>query len=167
MTAHAMKGDRERCLAAGMDGYITKPIRAEQFLAVVEGRNLTADRPEPEGSGEARPGVAEEVFDLPEALARARGKRALLRKMAELFLADCPGLLTEIRTALAAGDRADAGAGRPPDEGVRRQPERPRVVGAAGRLEEIARDDHLAEADAACAELEDEVGHLEHALEIV
>ena len=38
MTAHAMKGDRERCLAAGMDGYISKPIRAEQFLAVVEGR---------------------------------------------------------------------------------------------------------------------------------
>ncbi|HVK37073.1 MAG TPA: response regulator [Candidatus Kapabacteria bacterium] len=37
VTAHAMKGDRERCLDAGMDGYISKPIRAEELFALVEG----------------------------------------------------------------------------------------------------------------------------------
>jgi|SRR5579862_7776076 len=36
MTAHAMKGDKERCLAAGMDGYISKPIRAESLINVIE-----------------------------------------------------------------------------------------------------------------------------------
>ena len=42
MTAHAMKGDRERCLESGMDGYITKPIRIDELLALVE--NLSATR---------------------------------------------------------------------------------------------------------------------------
>ena len=36
MTAHALKGDRERCLAAGMDGYVAKPIRARELLHVIE-----------------------------------------------------------------------------------------------------------------------------------
>ena len=49
MTAHAMKGDEERCLAAGMDGYVSKPIEVEQLLAVID-RVLSATlvvRPEP------------------------------------------------------------------------------------------------------------------------
>ena len=107
------------------------------------------------------------VFDLPGALARARGKRPLLKKMAELFLADCTGLLDQIRAALAAGDGPTLERAAHRIEGPAANLSAPRVVGAAGRLEEIARQGHLAEADATCAELEDEVVHLEHALEIV
>jgi CheY-like chemotaxis protein len=36
MTAHAMRGDQERCLAAGMDGYIAKPIRAQELIDLLE-----------------------------------------------------------------------------------------------------------------------------------
>lgn len=37
MTAHAMKGDRERCLAAGMDGYIAKPVKSADLFEAIEG----------------------------------------------------------------------------------------------------------------------------------
>jgi two-component system sensor histidine kinase/response regulator len=43
MTAHAMQGDRERCLAAGMDGYISKPINSSELTELLE-RFLAATR---------------------------------------------------------------------------------------------------------------------------
>jgi DNA-binding response OmpR family regulator len=58
MTAHAMKGDRERCLAAGMDGYIPKPIRAERFLSVVEGWPVPSRVKEAPGEDGDRPSEA-------------------------------------------------------------------------------------------------------------
>ena len=79
------------------------------------------------------------VFDLEEALARARGKRALLRKMAELFLADCPGLLGRIRTALAAGDGPALERAAHRMKGSAANLSAARVVEVAGRLEEIGR----------------------------
>lgn len=47
MTAHAMKGDQERCLAGGMDGYVSKPIRTSEFFAIIEKLTGTS-RPKPE-----------------------------------------------------------------------------------------------------------------------
>jgi CheY-like chemotaxis protein len=42
MTAHAMRGDQERCLAAGMDGYISKPIRVKELIALLERFSVVA-----------------------------------------------------------------------------------------------------------------------------
>ena len=97
-----MKGDRERCLAAGMDAYVSKPIRAAELFEAI-GRLLSADvkgakeRPVPEGPQGA-------VLDLDTALGVVDGDRELFGQMAQWFLSLCPKLLGEIRDSILRGD---------------------------------------------------------------
>jgi len=100
MTAHAMKGDRERCLAAGMDGYLAKPIRAEDLYEVVEADTAGLPRPssEPPAREPAKP------FDVAEALDRMGGSRELLLDVLGIFFEECPTLMGQMGEALAARD---------------------------------------------------------------
>ncbi|OHB83965.1 MAG: hypothetical protein A2V98_14165 [Planctomycetes bacterium RBG_16_64_12] len=109
MTAHAMKGDRERCLEAGMDEYIAKPIRASLVFNTIEAVLGTPvaekTRPELQASSERPlPEQAEGVLDWSEALQALRGDRALLRAVVEAVLEESPRLMTAIRHAIDAGD---------------------------------------------------------------
>jgi signal transduction histidine kinase/CheY-like chemotaxis protein/streptogramin lyase len=99
MTAHAMKGDRERCLNAGMDSYISKPVQAQQivdtlnqYLLIVE-RSADIDRSEDEAP-----------FNPAFALDRAEGDHVLLERMVKLFIDQSAKLLPEMAKALAIGD---------------------------------------------------------------
>ena len=105
MTAHAMKEDRERCLAAGMDAYSSKPIRVrelKQAIANLTGRADSAKACEPSVS------PPEEVakIDRVALLAGFDGNRSLLHEISEVFLNDYPRLLAEIQEAIRAGDPA-------------------------------------------------------------
>jgi signal transduction histidine kinase/DNA-binding response OmpR family regulator len=86
MTAHAMTGDRDRCIAAGMDGYLSKPITPKILFDVVE-----------EGSGGVKP--APGVFG-GGGVDPLAGDTDLQAGTTELFLRECPLRLAEIRSAI-------------------------------------------------------------------
>jgi CheY-like chemotaxis protein len=104
MTAHAMKGDRERCLAAGMDDYLAKPLRPEQLDAVLE-RWLQTPAAAPEAAPEPEPGPAAMAL-VDEARARVfrEDYPEIVDQLIELFQDSTPPLLRELREGVAAGD---------------------------------------------------------------
>jgi CheY-like chemotaxis protein len=101
MTANAMSGDRERCLQAGMDGYVSKPIRAEEMFNSIE-QALSGGIFTAEIVAQTGPGPAAE-FDYSAALARA--DQEVLEIIGDLVLEDCPRLLSDLVKAVAEGDQ--------------------------------------------------------------
>jgi CheY-like chemotaxis protein len=100
MTAHAMASDRERCLAAGMDGYLSKPIDTGQLFAAVE-----AEPSQSAGSStsdDAAGGLA--TFDETALRHRLSDDRELMTEVIRLFLDDMPTRLTAIREAVTGRD---------------------------------------------------------------
>jgi HPt (histidine-containing phosphotransfer) domain-containing protein len=102
MTAHALVGDRERCLSAGMDDYICKPIEPPLLFAALE-RVMTGQPSLGEVPSMPAPN-SDKIIDLPAALARIDGDADLLLDVLGLFRRDCPKLLDDIREAVAQDD---------------------------------------------------------------
>lgn len=101
MTAYAMKGDRERCLEAGMDAYVSKPIDPKQLYATLASLLPGTSRKEVEVSA---PATAEPLVDPVVALARVGGDEKLLRELVMMFRRECPGWLESVRQAIERGD---------------------------------------------------------------
>jgi CheY-like chemotaxis protein/HPt (histidine-containing phosphotransfer) domain-containing protein len=106
MTANAMQGDRELCLTAGMDDYISKPIRTEDLIRALE-RSVPAARLPRETARVSAPEPAPRILDrgvLTRLQADLGGNdTAIVDELIDLFLADTPQLLVEMQKALADG----------------------------------------------------------------
>ncbi len=116
MTAHAMKGDRERCLAAGMDAYVSKPLRPGELYDVLD-RIATAGGAGRDGAADTAPELAR--FDMDAALDRVDGDAGLMRELVELFLEECRRADAGHPPGDRRSRRAGARAGRALLQGIR------------------------------------------------
>ncbi len=101
MTAYAMKGDREKCLAEGMDGYLAKPIKGSELYSAIE--NLSANFGALEKESDDSPRTTR-VVDLQSLLEGLGDDRILLKQVLDIFREDCPKLMRDIRSAYERGD---------------------------------------------------------------
>jgi two-component system sensor histidine kinase/response regulator len=107
MTAHAMRGDRERCLEAGTDEYVSKPINSQRLEEAI----VKVIRPTTDAVGNHRQIANEPVmpatptaWNMEDTLERLGGDQALFDEVMGIFLRDVPQHLTALQQALAGGD---------------------------------------------------------------
>jgi two-component system sensor histidine kinase/response regulator len=151
MTAHAMKGDRERCLEAGMDGYVAKPIQAAELFAALEGISAA-----PANVPQALEPVEAGLVDWAAALKQVGGDAELLRDLLGVFLEELPRWLAALHEAVAEGNAATVRQLAHTVKGSLGQFGTGKAYEAATRLETLGHDGTLADADAALAGLERE-----------
>ena len=157
LTARATQEDQDRCLEAGMDGCLSKPVRADELLAVVEGMLFATASP---AVGELIDRPSEAVFDRSAALSYVDGDIGLLREMAELFLADYPQQMAKIQAAIANGDSQALMRGAHSLKGVVATFAAKATSEAALRLEMMGENGDLLAAREVYAVLEAEISRL-------
>jgi two-component system sensor histidine kinase/response regulator len=164
MTAHAMKGDRERCLAAGMDDYVSKPLRMEEVSAAIE-RQLEPekDRGGPAATTDASTAdddLGSVVLDQAGALSRLGGDEVMFNEFLFLLLDGAESDMAELGVAVEADDAVGVERLAHGLKGGAASLGADRVRDAAYRLELIGRDGDLGEARPALALLREELNRL-------
>ena len=163
MTAHAMSGDRERGLEAGMDAYVSKPLHPHELVDAVE-RAARPPRAETSVAPSQSPPASDVVFDMAHAGARLGGDRQLLREMIAIFRAEAPALQASIAKAAAEENFDALRRAAHALKGALGTLDAPRAFRAAAQLEDAARQADRSRIGPAIADLEQEMIALRRAL---
>ena len=156
MTAHAMKGDRERCLKIGMDGYISKPLQPSELFDTVESLATNTS------NGDDQP--SEQVFNLDAAYGNVGGDQGLMQELIEVFVAEYPPALERIRTAITSQDAKGLNKAAHYLKGTIGVFATTSAFTAAERLEHLGDSGSLIGANETLAELEEALAKLHPAL---
>ena len=167
MTAHAMEGDRERCLEAGMNDYVTKPV-SPQALAEALARWLPGEDTARPTEQSAEPAAAQEaetpVFDRSGMLARLMDDEDLARAVVGGFLEDMPRQIDSLRSYLDAGDAEGAVRQAHTIKGASANVGGERLRAAAFEMEKSARAGNLEEVTSRLPDLESRFARLKEAM---
>ena len=153
MTAHAMKGDKERCLEAGMDGYIAKPVSSREIEEMIA-KALDAKTEETPPQG--RPATWEPT----KALERVDGDEKLLREIVTIFLEETPKLLDRLRRGIEEDNSKAVETAAHSLKGELSYLGMPGISQKARELEEMGRNRNLKHAGELSGVLETEVSVL-------
>ena len=185
MTANAMKGDRESCLEAGMDEYVSKPLHPQELFDAMAralagkpsaspppmnegGRSLDLNRAEVADSSNSPPaavGNHAAAMDLNDALKRLGGKPKLFLELSGMFLERCPGYTRDLREALAGQDAEALASHAHSLKGVLGLFAADPAFELARRLETIGMSGDLTTAEPTLVELESELLRLNEAIQ--
>jgi signal transduction histidine kinase/DNA-binding response OmpR family regulator len=167
MTAHAMKGDRERCIEAGMDGYVSKPISSKEVAEAIagtlhlQGENAPVLRLDVKQAAAPPPDAASRiVWKMAETLERLGGDEKLFHEVIEIFLDDVPKHMDSLRRAIAAGDAEAVEGAAHTLKGELGYLGISEVSQKARQLEEYGRNSDLQFAASLCATLASELSDL-------
>jgi two-component system, sensor histidine kinase and response regulator len=161
MTAHAMKGDRERCLQAGMDGYLSKPVHAPDLVEVLIHHSGHGD-PSPPPASESAP-LSGPVFDRENVLANLGDDEDLLAQLIVMYSEDEPRMLAEIDMAIRTGDAEALHSAAHALKGAVSNFCASRAQAKAQQLERLGREKRLADTPAILDELRNELAALREA----
>lgn len=154
MTAHAMAGDAEKYLSAGMDGYVSKPVRAGFLRAEIDrlARPHLSELPGPNHQEEEF--MPNTIFDLPELLARVENDRELMRDLLQIFKEEFPRHLQALRDAVDSLDSQKVATEAHTLKGMLSNLAASSAAGAAARLEQLGRSREVGEFQEACSSFE-------------
>jgi len=168
MTALVMKGDKERCLAAGMDGYLPKPIRSQELDQLLE---QYAARAQSNGSAQSgateAPGTEQNAVDTQELLERIGDDREFLTELVDTFRDDYRNHVESMRAAAEAGDGAGATRAAHSLRGALSNLAAKKAASLAAEIETAGRAEDLAKVNSVIGDLEMELGRVLDALSVL